>query len=146
MESYYETILRNHITGSCYGIIVRNDIMESYYRIIFMKRVTGMPGTSPEPPGIPGIPCACTWEPRGRPRDPRGRSCEPQGTPLGPAGTFLRRPRDALGTPGASRDPLWTTKNAESQQLYSASSSRFLRSKLLVRAHRIKDSTGPFYL
>ena len=59
-------ILWNYITGSYYRIILPNDIMELYYGTIFMKRILGMPGTSPETPG--------------NPRDPLG-------TPLGPPGT-----------------------------------------------------------
>ena len=57
-ELYYGIILRNYITGSYYGIILRDHITESYYGLIFTKRIQGMPGTSPEPPEIPGIPWA----------------------------------------------------------------------------------------
>ena len=60
------------ITGSYYRIILQN-IMELYYGITFMKRIPGMPGTSPEPPGIPGVPWACPWNPGDVPWPPRGR-------------------------------------------------------------------------
>ena len=52
--------------------------MELCYGIIFMKRILGMPGTSQEPHGIPGIPCARPWDPRGRPWDPQERSWDPK--------------------------------------------------------------------
>ena len=96
--------LQNHITGSYYGIILRNDIMELYYGITFMKSIPRMLGTSLEPPGIPW---ARPWEPQGRPWDPWGTSLRPTGTPLGclgtplePRGTSLRPPRDVPETPG----------------------------------------------
>ena len=76
MELYY---------GIIFGIILQKDIMELYYGIIFMNRIPGMPGTSLETPGIPGIPWA--------------RPLGPPGTPLGPPGDAPRIPRGPLGTP-----------------------------------------------
>ena len=65
--------------------------MELHYGIIFTKRITGMPGTSPEPPGMPEIPWARQWTPRDAPGTPR----HAPGTP-GDA----RTPGHALGTLG----------------------------------------------
>ena len=45
MESYYGTILGNHITGLYYGIILR---------IHHVKRSPGIPETTPRPPGNSG--------------------------------------------------------------------------------------------
>ena len=73
--------------------------MELYYGTLFMKRIPGMPGPSPEIPGIAGIPWTHPWDPRGRPWDPRGRHWEPWARPWDPLGTSLRPPRDAPGTP-----------------------------------------------
>ena len=101
--------------------------MELYHRIIFMKRIPGMPGTSPQNPGIPGIPRARAWDPRdapgtpwtrlgppgtslgpsGRPWDPGARSWDPQGRPWDPPGTPLGR----LGTPGTPYGALMDHKN-----------------------------------
>ena len=61
-----------------------------------MKKIPGMPGTSPEPPWIPGIPWARVWDP--------GTPLGPLGAPLGPPGDVPETPRDAPGTPC---DPLW---------------------------------------
>ena len=36
-----------------------------------MKRIQGMPGTSPEPRGIPGVPWARPWDPQGCPSSPK---------------------------------------------------------------------------
>ena len=60
-----------------------------------MKRILGMPGMSPQPPGIPGIPWARFWGPRGRPGDaqPLGTPLGRPGTPMEPPGTSLRFPR-----------------------------------------------------
>ena len=55
-EFDYRIMLWNYITGSHYGIISRNDIMKFYHVSIFMKRIPGMTGTSPELPGISRIP------------------------------------------------------------------------------------------
>ena len=96
-------MLQNYITGSYYRIILRNDINEVYYGIIFMKRIPGMPRTSLELPGAPGIPWARPWEPRGRPWDPRARLGPPgdvpetPGTPLGPPRDAPKTPRDTYG-------------------------------------------------
>ena len=117
-NSYYGIVLRDHITELDYKIMVNNHIMRSYYRIrlrndimelycglIVMKRIPGMLGTLPEPPGIPGIAWARPWAPRGRPWDPLARPWDPQGT-------SLRLCRDA---PGTLRGPLWPTKKAISK-------------------------------
>ena len=58
--------------------------MKLYSGILFMKRIPGMPRTSPESPWDPG--------------DPRGTALGHMGTPLGPPGT-------PLGTPGTPRRP-----------------------------------------
>ena len=86
--------------------------------MILMKRIPGIRGESPESAGSSG---------------------DPPATPLGPPG-------DAPGTPGDLQGASWTTKTAISRQVYSARSSRLLRSNLLVGTHRPKESTGPFYL
>ena len=131
MELYYRITLRNHITESYYRIILRNYTVELRYQIIFMKRIPARPRTSPETPGIPGIPWA---RPLGHP-----------GTPLGPRARAWD-PRDAPGDPWDLQEPPWTTKTAISQQIYSARSSRLLCSNLLVGAHRMEHSTGLFPL
>ena len=69
-----------------HGIIYRNDIMEVYYGILFTKTIPGLPGTSPETPGILGIPWAGPWDPRGRPWDPQGRPWQPQARSWDPQG------------------------------------------------------------
>ena len=69
--------------------------MESYYGIIFMKQILGMPGTSPEPPGILEIPWARPWDPQGRTWDALARPWDPQGRPWN-AGA---RPWDPRGRP-----------------------------------------------
>ena len=92
--------------GSYYGIILPNDIMELHYAMIFMKRIPGMPGTSPEPPGILGIPWARPWDPQGRSWAPQARPWDPRGNPQG-------RPWDPLGPPKTPQ----TTKTAIAQQV-----------------------------
>ena len=145
--SYYGIILQNH-----YGIILRDDIMELYYGIIFMKRILGMRRTSATLPGIPGIRWARPWEPRGRPWDARAGSWDSRdapGTPGHAPGTPRNVPETPRGRPwepGGPCDLLGTTKTAISQQIYSASSSRLLCSKLPMRAHRMNDSTAPLSL
>ena len=52
--------------------------MEFDYIIIFLKRILGMPGESPEPPGT---------------------SQDPTETPLGSTGMHLRLLGDPVGTP-----------------------------------------------
>ena len=74
MESYHRIMLQKHIMETKYGVILQNDIMELYYGIILMKRIPRMPRTSLEPPGIPGIPWARPWDPRGPPWDTPGTS------------------------------------------------------------------------
>ena len=66
--------------------------MELDSGIIFVKRIPGMSGTSPDPPGIPGIPCARVWDPEDAPGTPGHAS----GTPGDAPGT----PGHAPGTPG----------------------------------------------
>ena len=78
-ELYHGIMLRNDMLGSDCGIASQNDVMELYYGIIFMKRIPGMPRTSREPPGMPGILWARPWH-------PQGRSWNLQGYPLGPPG------------------------------------------------------------
>ena len=63
-----------------------------------MKRILGIPGEPPEPPGTSG---------------------DPAGTPLGPPGDVPGNPGHAPGTRpgalgplGAARGPPWTTKKA----------------------------------
>ena len=68
-----------------------------------MKRILGMPGTSPKPPGIPEVPWARPWDPRGRPWDALARPCDPPGTSL----RFLG---DAPGTPADLQGPLMDIK------------------------------------
>ena len=72
-----------------------------------MKRIPGMPGTSPEPPRIAGIPWARPWDPRGRAWDLKARLWDAPGT-------SMRAPGHAPGTPqGRPYDHqglLWTTK------------------------------------
>ena len=142
---------RNYITASYYAIILRNDITELYYGIIFVKSILGMPGTSPAgAPGIPGIP----WARPGTPGDAHGTPLGPPGTRLEPQGMFLGTSLRPLGTPPGTpgdlqahlMDLLWTTKTLISRQIDSARSSRFLRSKLPMRAHRQQHSTRPFSL
>ena len=90
---------RNYITGSYYEIILQNDIMYLYYGVIFMQRTTGMPGTSPEPPRIPGFP----WHAPGTPGTPLGNPGTTLGTPGMPLGTLLEPSedvRDPSGTQG----------------------------------------------
>ena len=93
-----------------------------YYGIIFVKRIQGMPGTSPEPHWDPGDPLGTPLGPQGtllgRPGTHLGAPGTPlgsPGTPLGPPRTSLRRPRDAPGTPrdpyGTSYGPLVDYKN-----------------------------------
>ena len=93
-------MLRNCITGSYYGIILQNDIMELYYRI--MKRIPRMPRTSHELPWDPG-------DPLGPPLGPPGTPMGPQGTPLGPPGdvpeTPQGRPWNPQEPPGTSYGP-----------------------------------------
>ena len=60
--------------------------MELYYGTIFMKRIAGMPGTSPELPGDPGDPLGTLLGLRKR---------------LGPLGAPLGPPRDVPETPQA---------------------------------------------
>ena len=111
--------------------------MDSYYGIILMKRIPGMPGTSPEPPGISGIPWATSL---GTPEDAPGtpehaRPWDPPGDfPETPRGTPLRSPGDAPGDllEGPLIDALWTPKTVISPQLDSARSSRLLCSKLPI--------------
>ena len=69
--------------------------MEIYYGIIFMKKILGMPGTSPETPGILGIPWARPWDPRGRTWDARARPWDPRGRPW----DARARPWDPWGRP-----------------------------------------------
>ena len=38
-ESDHRIILRNYITGSCYGIMLPNDIMELYSKIALLRRI-----------------------------------------------------------------------------------------------------------
>ena len=83
--------------------------MELYYGIMFAKRIPGMPGTSPELPGVIGIPWARPWDP---PRD------APRTTGRAP-GTLQGRPWNPPGTP---RDPLGPQKRP-SPHIYSASRS-----------------------
>ena len=112
-------MLRNSITGSYYGFIFWNDIMELYDRIIFMKRIPGMPRTSLEPPGIPGIPLARSWawEPWGRPWEPghaHGTPIDAHGTPRHAPGTPRDVPETPQGRPWDPRDlqgPLMDHKN-----------------------------------
>ena len=139
--------------------------MESYHGMILCiisanhlyEKDPGAARTSPEPPVIPRIPWARVWDPRGRPRDPKARSWDRMGTslrrpgtPVGPPGTSRGPPRDFSGTPvdpwGPLWDPLWITKTIISRQVDTARSSRLLCSNLLVRAHRVDDSTRTFYL
>ena len=73
-----------------------------------MKRTPGMPRTSLEPPGIPGIPWACPWGPRGRPWDLQARPWDSLGTPLRDApGAPQARP----GTPRNLQGPLMDHKD-----------------------------------
>ena len=61
--------------------------MELYYGIILMKKIPGMPGTSPELPGIPGEspePPGPSGIPRARPATQWGRPLDPLGHPQGP--------------------------------------------------------------
>ena len=143
--------------------------MELHYGIICTRKIPGMPGTSPEPPGVLGISWARPWDPRGRPWDPRARSWDPWARPWDPwarpwdprgrpwdpwarpwepRGTSLSAPGHAPGKPqGRPYDPqgvLWTTKPVIPQQIYSARRSRMLCSNLLVATHRLNDSPGPF--
>ena len=118
MELYYGIILQNYITGSYYGIILQNDIMELYYGITFTKRIHGMPGTSPKPPGIPGIPCARPWDAqrgaqdfRPLPWEPWGRPWDPRARPWDPPGTSPRPPGNAPGIPRNLQRPLMDHKN-----------------------------------
>ena len=126
-------MLQKYITGSYYRITSRNDIMKLYHGIIFMNRTSGMPGTSPEPPGIPGIPWAHPWDPRGRPWDPWASPWDSQRRPWDHPGT-PPRPWDPWGRPGhvpeppqlgpsnTSNDSLWTTKMVIPLQIYTARS------------------------
>ena len=85
-------MLQSYITGSYYGMILWNDIVELYYGIIFTQRITGMPGTSWSPHGVPGIPWARqdhrgrTWDARARPWDPQGRPWDARARPWDPRG------------------------------------------------------------
>ena len=94
-------MLRKYITGSHYGIILRNDLMELYYAIILMKRIHGMPGTSPETPGIPGVPWARSWDAGDAPGTP-GQAPGAPGDAPGAPGDAPGTPRHAPGTPGTS--------------------------------------------
>ena len=85
--------------------------MGLYYGIIFMKRILGMLGTSPEPPGIPGIPWARPWDPRGRPWDHWGRPWDPRACSWDPPVTSLRPPGDAPGTAWDFQRPFMDHKN-----------------------------------
>ena len=80
--------------------------MELYSGIIFMKRIHGMPGTSPEPPGFPGH-APGTHEdapgPPGHAPGTPGDAWDPRARPWDPRGTSLRPPKDAPGTPGVLR-------------------------------------------
>ena len=134
---YYGIILRDKITESYYGIILRNHTTEWYYEIILQdhlyERIPGMPGTSPEPPGIPRGPWACPWDPQGRDKTLQGRRWDP-----------LARAWDPWGRPWDPQVLLSTTKTLVSHPIYSARSSRLLCLNLLVGAHRMKHLTGPF--
>ena len=77
--------------------------------------------------------------------------------PLVPGSPFVTYPNAPVpGTPVIYRcilygrhitaDIMRTTKTAISRQISSARSSRLLCPNLLIEAHRMKDSTGPFYL
>ena len=68
-----------------------------------MKRLLGMPGTSPEPWGSPG-------QAPGTP----GKAPGTPGTPMGPPGTSLRPPGDAPGTP---RGPPGTPMDHENNHI-----------------------------
>ena len=116
------------------------------------------PGGARDVPGAPwnprdplGMRLRTLGTPLGRPGTPLGPLDTPLGrlgTPLGPLGTSWEppgTPLDAPGTPGTSREPLRTTKTFILQQTDSARCPRLLCSNLLVGAHRMKDSTGPFY-
>ena len=124
-------MLRNYITGSYHGIILRHDIMELYYGIIFIK--WGWLGRPRSPLGSQGFP--------GRaPGAPRGRSWNPKARPWDPPRISLRAPGHAPGNP---RGP---PKATIDQQIYSARSSRLLCPNLLVGTYRLKDSPGPLCL
>ena len=94
-----------------------------------MKRIPGMPGTSPEPLGIPGI----RWA-RGTP----GHAIGTPGTPLGPPGDA---PRSRWGPQQTSKTALCIAR-----RMYSARSSRLLCSNMLVGTHRLKNSPRPCFV
>ena len=107
-EIYHWIILWDYITKSYYGIILLNDSMELYHEIIFLKRISRMPGTSREPPGILGIPCARPWDPRARPgisgdvpEVPQGRPWNPRGPPMTPYGRRKPQYLEKLTAPEA---------------------------------------------
>ena len=131
---YYRIILHDCITGLYYGIQLQDYVTESYYGIILWSHITERswnclrtrryekdPGGAQDVPGSP-------WDLRG-PRRHAQRTLP--GTPLGP-----------LGDPRAPT----AHKTQISRQIYSATSSRFLCSNLLVGTHGPKDSTGLFCL
>ena len=142
-------MVQNYIMGSYYGIVLQNDIMELYYGIIFMKTIPGMPGTSQEPPGIPGIPWARPWEPGDAPGTP-GTPLGPQARPWDPAGTSPWGSGTSLGPPGDPRGPLMDLKNVHistnipSQEALNCCVRTCLLD--LVGTHRPNDSPGPFYI
>ena len=81
------------MTGSDYGIILQNDIMEE----IGLNHLYGKdPGDARDVPGAP-------WDlrdPLGTRPGPPGTSLGSTGTPLGPPRDAPSTPRDAPGTPG----------------------------------------------
>ena len=90
--------------------------MELYHGIIFMERIPGMPGTSPEPPGSRGSPGHGPGTPRDAPGTPGhapGTPGDAPGTPGHAPGTHgdvpetpWGRPWDPRGPPGTPYGPL----------------------------------------
>ena len=95
-------MLQNYITGSYYGIILRNHLCEKD------------PGDARDVPGAPwdsGDSLGTALRPVGTPLGHLGTPLGRSGTPLGTPGTPLRRPRDAPGTPRNLQGPLTDHRN-----------------------------------
>ena len=107
-------MILDHITQSYYGIIFSNYITESSLSKGSGDAwdVAGPPWDPGDPLGMLSGPLVKHLVPEGTPLGPLGTLLGPPGTPLEPPGKSLRHRRDAPGTPGNSREPLWTTKPA----------------------------------
>ena len=169
-----EEILQNYIPGSYYRIILENHIMELDYGIIFIKRIPGVPGTSPEPPGILGIsehapgtlgtPLGSQGTPLGSPRDvpetlgtPLGRPRDAPGTPQGPLGTpYGQQKRSYLDTytapealncvfEPASWDPLHEALDRALLSIKSSPKSKKVTSGPGILPRLGQEGSGPYF-